>query len=300
MLPKFNFMLSRNSLRKLKPNFLVVVLFVGMLLIGNQAFALSFDAKNGKEGLPWLLVENSDLLFLGIVNLILLGLFLYLRGVFKNLINILKPKGVEVARTPKAFSKINTLLTDAVSVEDEGKITMDHDFDGIKELDNNLPPWWVAMFIATVIFAVVYLLHYHVFKTGDLQLTEYTKEMEKADADVKKYLSKMSMDIDENNATVLMDKSDLDAGKAIYDANCVMCHKSNGEGDIGPNLTDEFWIYTGDVKAIFKTIKAGTSNGMPEHASKLNPIQIQQVASYIWNLPYTPGKEPQGEKYVKE
>lgn len=293
-------MSTRNSLKKWKPSFIVVVLFVGMLLIGNQAYAISFDAKNGKEGLPWLLVENSDLIFLAIINLILLGLLFYLRSVFNNLMNIIRPKKEKDVKAPKAFSKINTLLTDVVAVEDEDSIMMDHEYDGIRELDNNLPPWWVAMFIATVIFAVVYLLHYHVFKTGDLQLAEYTKEMEKADAEVKEYRSKMSMNIDENNAVLLVDQSDLDAGKAIYDARCVMCHKAKGEGDIGPNLTDEFWIYTGDIKAIFKVIKTGTSNGMPEHASLLNPIQIQQVASFISNLPYTPGKEPQGDKYVKE
>lgn len=293
-------MSTRNNLKKWKPSFIVVVLFVGMLLIGNQAYAISFDAKNGKEGLPWLLVENSDLVFLAIINLILLGLLFYIRSVFNNLMNIIRPKKAKEAKTPKAFSKINTLLTDVVAVEDEESIMMEHEYDGIRELDNNLPPWWVAMFIATVIFSVVYLLHYHVFKTGDLQIAEYTKEMEKADAEVKEYRSKMSMDIDENNAVLLVDQSDLDAGKAIYDARCVMCHKAKGEGDIGPNLTDEFWIYSGDIKAIFKVIKTGTSNGMPEHASMLNPIQIQQVASFISNLPYTPGKEPQGDKYMKD
>ncbi|MCO5261092.1 MAG: c-type cytochrome [Crocinitomicaceae bacterium] len=299
----FNNTISRMkmaSINKIKKNlkFTPLALLIGAMMIDNQALALSFSESGNTENLPWLLVENSDILFLVIINIILLGVFLYLKGMFNNLLNIFASSSKEKeTKTTGTFSK---MLTDAVPVEDEDKIMMDHDFDGIRELDNNLPPWWVAMLIATMIFAVVYIFHYHVFGTGDLQLAEYNKEMEKADAEVKEYLTKNAMNVDETNATVMKDSKDLAVGKDLFDANCIMCHKEKGEGDIGPNLTDEFWIYTGDIKAIYKSIKIGTSNGMPEHASKLNPIQIQQVASYVYSLPYTPGKEPQGEKYVKE
>lgn len=282
--------------QKFKMKRLPLLVLFGSFFIGNEALALSFNQNN--EG-PWLLVENSDLVFLAIINLLLVGILIYFKSIFKNLLKkfVASKKDATGSKVSGSFSK---MFTDAVPVEEEEKIIMHHEFDGIRELDNNLPPWWVAMLIATIIFAVVYVLHYHVFRTGDLQMAEYNKEMVKADAEVKQYLSKMSMNVDETNATVMTDKKDIDAGKAIFDANCIMCHKDKGQGDIGPNLTDEYWLYTGDIKAIFKTIKIGTSNGMPEHASKLNPIQLQQVASYVYSLPYTAGKEPQGEKYVKE
>lgn len=282
--------------QKIKMNRLPLLVLFGSFFIGNEALALKFNQSN--EG-PWLIVENSDLVFMAIINLILVGVLIYFKSIFNNLLKKFAQSNTE-EKSAKATGTFSKILTDAVPIEEEDKITLDHEYDGIRELDNNLPPWWVALLVGTMIFAVVYVLHYHVFRTGDLQMAEYNKEMVKADAEVKEYLSKMSMNVDETNATVMTEQKDLDAGKAIYDANCVMCHKDKGQGDIGPNLTDEYWLYSGDIKAIFKTIKIGTSNGMPEHASKLNPIQLQQVASYVYSLPYTPGKEPQGEKYVKE
>ena len=169
---------------------------------------------------------------------------------------------------------------------------MDHEYDGIQELDNNLPPWWVWMFWATIIFSFFYMFHYHVFRTGDLQVAEYNKEIVKSKAEIDAYLSKMAMNVE--------DESSLASGKALYTANCVMCHNPNGEGNIGPNLTDDYWIHGNDVKDLFKIIKHGNSNGMPEHASKLNPIQIQELSSYVLSMADTKGKEPEGEKYEKE
>jgi cytochrome c oxidase cbb3-type subunit 3 len=107
------------------------------------------------------------------------------------------------------------------------------------------------------------------------------------------------MDIDETNATLMIDRADLRSGKALFINNCAVCHTENGSGAVGPNLTDNYWIYSNDIKEIFKVIKKGTSNGMPEHQSKFNPIEIQQVASYVLNLEEVTqeqgGKEPEGE-----
>jgi cytochrome c oxidase cbb3-type subunit 3 len=187
-----------------------------------------------------------------------------------------------------------------VAIEEEHTILMHHEYDGIRELDNNLPPWWVWGFYATIIFAVVYIVNFHLLQTSDLQIKAYDKEMAKAKVDIDAYLSKMAMNVDETTATQLTDATAISSGKAIFETNCVTCHKSKGEGDIGPNLTDEYWIYGPYIKVLFKTIKLGTANGMPEHASKLNPVQIQQVASFVLSLPYSAGKEPTGEKYAKK
>ena len=276
---------------------LSLLLIVGAIMLSNSSFALTFSAPGeSTEPTPWLKVENSDIYFLVVINIILLGIIVYLKSMFNKLVALVKTekqKEKEVVAAP--LKKINQVLTDVVPIEEEHKILLDHEYDGIRELDNNLPPWWVWGFFATIVFAIIYLFNYHIFETGDLQYKAYEKEMKKADAEVKAYLSKMAMNVDETNVTLLTEGGEIAKGKALFDANCVACHNSKGEGNIGPNLTDKNWIYGFDIKEVFKTIKLGTANGMPEHNSKFNPIQLQQVASYVLNLPETKGKAPQGD-----
>ncbi len=273
---------------------LAVLVTLGLLFAPQEVLALQFTAPGeSKEPTLWLLVENSDIYFLLAINVILLVVILYLRGMFRNFLYMVKPRPVKRERE-KITRKINRVLTDTVPIEEESKIMLHHEYDGIRELDNNLPPWWVWGFVATIVFAIVYLFNYHVFKTSDLQLTEYEKDMKKSEREVKAYLAKMAMNVDETTATQLSEPSDIAAGKSVFQANCVTCHNPNGEGNIGPNLTDNQWIYGFDIKDLFRTIKNGTPNGMPEHNSKLNPVQIQQVGSYILQLPETKGKEAEG------
>lgn len=273
----------------------------GTMFFSNNSYALTFmNAGEAEKGMPWLKVENIDLYFMILINLILLFILLYMRRMFKEFMAMARPEKVAEKPTAEAIKKLNVMLTDAVAIEEEHTILMQHEYDGIRELDNNLPPWWVWGFFATIIFAVVYLFNYHIFQTSDLQIKAYDKEMAQAKKDIDAYLSKMAMNVDENTATLLTDAGALSSGKALYDANCVACHNPKAEGNIGPNLTDDHWIYGPDVKDLFKTIKYGTPNGMPEHASKLNPVQLQQVASYILSLPYTKGKEAEGKQYPKK
>ncbi len=295
LMPQKDFSKKDNS--NIKP---LIILAIITVFTANNSFALDFNPEYGKDGLPWLRVENADLILLLGLNTLLLLAFFYLRRMFSDLLKEVGVAQEKKKEKTKSISKFNAIMTDAVPVEKEASIIMEDEYDGIRELDNNLPPWWVAMLFATMIFAVVYIFHYHIFRTGDLQIAEYTKSVEKSDADIKEYRSKMSMNVDETNATVMTSDNDLSTGKTLFQNNCVVCHGEKGEGDIGPNLTDDYWIYTGDIKAIFKTIKLGTANGMPEHASKLNPIQTQQISSYIWHLPFAKGKDPQGDKYEKE
>lgn len=278
-----------------------VVALIGsffLLSTGNTAHALTFNGPGeAAEGQPWLLIENSDLYALVAVNLILIGVLLYLRRMFKEFLSMVRAEKVKAVEEVDAIKKLNKILTDVVPIEEEHTILMHHEYDGIRELDNNLPPWWVWGFYATIIFAVVYMFNYHILGTSDLQIAEYNKEMAQAKKDVDAYLSKMAMNVDENNAELMTEEKDFSAGKALYEANCVACHNPKGEGNIGPNLTDDHWVYGPDIKDVFKTIKYGTPNGMPEHASKLNPIQLQQVSSFVLTLPFTAGKEPEGKEY---
>ena len=273
---------------------IVVILTFGFIATQNTSLALEFSSPGEKTDTNlWLLVESSDIYFLIVINVILLFILVYLRSMFKNFLSMVKTEK-EIAKEIPVTKKINAILTDAVPIEEESRIMLHHEYDGIRELDNNLPPWWVWMFVATIIFAVVYLFNYHVLGTSDLQIKAYEKEMKKSEREVQAYLSKMAMNVDETNATVLTEASDISAGKSIFQTNCVTCHNPNGEGNIGPNLTDKAWIYSFDIKDVFKTVKLGTANGMPEHNSKLNPIQIQQVSSFVLQLKEVKGKEAQG------
>ena len=278
-----------------------IIVLVGSFLFmasNNTASALTFNGPGeATEGMPWLMVENSDLYAMVVINIVLISVLLYLRRMFKEFLSMVKKaKEVEVAQED-AIKKLNKILTDVVPIEEEHTILMHHEYDGIRELDNNLPPWWVWGFYATIIFAVIYLFNYHILGTSDLQIEAYNKEVAQAKKDVDAYLSKMAMNVDETNATLLTEGKDISAGKALYETNCVACHNPKGEGNIGPNLTDNHWIYGPDVKDLFKTIKYGTPNGMPEHASKMNPVQLQQVASFVLSLPFSEGKEAEGKEY---
>lgn len=274
---------------------LLVLIGTFGLLAGNKVNALTFVSYAEDSQAPWLLVEDYDLYVLLGVNIILLYLVFYIRRVFMEIAHTVRPHSAGI-RIPLIKWKLKRTLTDAVPIEEEADILMSHEYDGIRELDNNLPPWWVYGFYATILFAVIYLFNFHIIKTGDLQAAEYEKSMTEANAEVQEYLEKMAMNVDENNVTLLTEDKDLNTGKVIFDANCVICHNPKGEGNqIGPNLTDANWIYGYDIKDVFTSIKYGRPAGMPEHNSKLNPVQLQQVGSYILSLPPAAGREPQGE-----
>jgi cytochrome c oxidase cbb3-type subunit 3 len=278
---------------------LVLLGFLGLMAINNTSLALTFSYPGeGEKDATWILVEDIDLYFMLFINIILLFVLLYLRRMFKDFMLMVRPEAVKLKKE-KSIKKINVILTDAVAIEEEHTILMQHEYDGIRELDNNLPPWWVWGFYATIIFAVIYIFDYHILRTSDLQIQAYDKEMAQSKLDVDAYLSKMAMNVDETNATLLTAAGDLSSGKALFDVNCVVCHNPKGEGNIGPNLTDDAWIYGPDVKDLFNTLKYGTPNGMPEHASKLNPVQIQQVASFVLSLPLTAGKIAEGKVFKK-
>lgn len=180
-------------------------------------------------------------------------------------------------------------------LEENKHLISDHDYDGIRELNNPMPKWWRYLFYATIIFSAVYMFRYHVFG-DDLQIAEYEKEMAKA-AKLKK-----PSKIDENALVAFTDTDNLAAGKAIYDKNCIACHGAVGEGNpIGPNLTDEYWLNGGSINDVYKIIKEGKPmKGMLAWQNQLSPEQILQVTSYTLSLVGTNppnAKEAQGELY---
>lgn len=201
---------------------------------------------------------------------------------------------------PSIMEKLNA----SVPLEKEADVLLDHNYDGIQELDNNLPPWWKYGFYLTIVFAVIYLVNYHVLKTGDLQGAEYTKEVAQAAIDIAEFQKKSALSVDENTVKLLTDNESIAKGKEIYIANCVACHGKFGEGQVGPNFTDDYWIHGGKINDLFKTIKYGfPEKGMKSWKEDLSPSQISFVASYIKTLRGTnpPNqKEKQGELYIEE
>ncbi len=194
-------------------------------------------------------------------------------------------------------------LTDATPVEREAEIMLDHDYDGIHELDNNLPPWWVWGFYATIAYAIVYMA---IFINGDALNTssEYENEMAVAKEKVEAYLATAANAVDESNVVAFTDGAALDAGAKIFATNCAACHLADGGGSVGPNLTDEYWVHGGGIVNVFTTIKYGVpEKGMISWKEQLSPVQMQQVASYVLSLqgttPATP-KAPEGEIWVEE
>lgn len=245
----------------------------------------------------------SALNFWGMICLILIELlvvFQLLSRINKFLAPPVDPKAQEPNAIGKFFDTINGLKP----IEQEPQMIMqNHSYDGIQELDNGMPPWLKYMFIVTIVFAFIYLLNYHIFRTGMLQTAEYNNDIKQANIELAEFRKKAGNSVDETTVKLLTDVADLNAGKEIYKTNCVACHGANGEGLVGPNLTDDHWKHGGSIQSIFKTIKYGVvEKGMKSWQADLSPIQMQEVASYIKSLkgtnPSNP-KAPEGDLYLE-
>lgn len=203
---------------------------------------------------------------------------------------VLVAKGEVVPAKPSFWEKFNN----SVAVEKEAAIMTDHDYDGIQELDNSLPPWWKYGFYFTIVWAVVYLAYFHVTNNGPSSAQEYKNELAQAEIEMAAYRAKAANLIDETNVVLLTEAADIEKGKATFTAQCVACHGAFGEGKVGPNLTDQYWKHGGDIKDLFKTIKMGVpGTGMKSWKTDLNPTAMAQVASYILTLQ---GTNPAGAK----
>ncbi|MFN7329685.1 MAG: cbb3-type cytochrome c oxidase N-terminal domain-containing protein, partial [Bacteroidota bacterium] len=166
--------------------------------------------------------------------------------------------GIKYVPEPSMWEKLWQQSNDFVPVEKEESITFAHSYDGIKELDNHLPPWWTGLFVVTIIFGVGYLLFYHVFDTLPSQKAEYDNEVAIAQEQLKKLQAANPVAaIDENNVEATTDALALAEGKQIFLNTCASCHRKDGGGDIGPNLTDDYWKHGGGIKDIFKTVRHG-------------------------------------------
>ena len=245
----------------------------------------------------------ASVIFLELLVIFLLVLFI--RNIFRAIHPIEKIIIAGKVQTDSWLVKTwhqldKQFFTKAVPLEKEADMLLDHDYDGIKELDNALPPWWKYGFYITIVVAVFYILKFEVWHTGMNPTEEYNTEMTIAKTETDAYLASAKENVDENSVTDL-DAAGNAAGKAIFAKTCVPCHLADGQGLVGPNLTDEYWIHGGSIKDIFKTIKYGfPDKGMQSWQTTYSPVEMQQLSSYIRSLrgtnPPNP-KAPQGDLY---
>jgi cytochrome c oxidase cbb3-type subunit 3 len=292
------------------------VMMIGFVLMGSlfanaakaQTMVTDTTAKapvaNNYGGLSYnTFLTLSTVLVLELLLIFLIVLFI--RGLWKVIhpvpVILHEAKPVTSSWIVRTWNKLDKqFLTKAAPLEKEADILLDHDYDGIKELDNALPPWWKYGFYITIFIAVLYLLKYEIWHNGPNPTEEYNTEMSSAKDQVDAYLASMKNKVDEKSVTML-DAAGIAAGGVSFAKTCVPCHGTKGEGGVGPNLTDEYWLHGGAVSDIFKTIKYGyPDKGMQTWLTNFSPIQIQELASYIRTLKGTNppnGKAPQGDLY---
>ena len=296
--------------------YLFTFLLLGLVVNAwSQTADPAATATNSAEQFPRIMayvlaIAGAALFIIAMIYVVKVNQFLY-----KRVLDLEASKsGMHLSDTsaapaaPEADSFWTTLRKkyweDAVPIDREEEILSHHDFDGIRELDNRLPPWWVNMFILTVIWAVGYMYYYHWGGDGPSSSEEYKTEMEQAKKQRAVALAGMANAVDESNVTVVTDPAALGEGELIFKSTCAACHGQKGEGLVGPNLTDEYWIHGGGIKNVFKTITYGVPDkGMISWKSQLAPSDIRKVGSYILTLkgtnPPNP-KAPQGTIWTEE
>lgn len=213
--------------------------------------------------------------------------------------------GIVYVPKPSWFSRFSQTMNASVPLELEKNIELDHNYDGIKELDNHLPPWWKWLFYGTIGWGAVYLFLFHISNSLPLSLDEYQTEVAMAEEQARKIkASQPQAEVDENALTFTLDSVSVIAkGKSVFmDNNCGSCHRTDGGGNgIGPNLTDQYWLHGGHIKNVFGTIKNGVvEKGMPAWGKSLSPQQVRDVTFFVLSLQGTNpanGKAPQGELY---
>lgn len=286
------------------------ILFTLLAVILAPVAAFSQEAESGET-------ISQDFVLLSIVTVLSLTIIVLIAVIYvlSSLRNSIKEQevakkieaGIEVVETPGWWTIFMGKMTDDVPIEEEESILLDHNYDGIQELDNHLPPWWKYLFYLTIVFGVVYLLDYHVFQISPLSDEEYQIEVAEAEAAAEARQAALATTegaFDESNIEFSDDPTHLSSGQQIFVRQCASCHQEDGGGGIGPNLTDEFWLHGGSMTDIYNTVKVGVpEKGMISWEPLLSPAQIRDVSSYIMTLvgttPANP-KAPQGERYVPE
>jgi len=286
-----------------------VVATLALILLSVHAFAQSAtptpaaaDDYNGVTPTAYYLL--CSVVF---IELLLIAVLLYMLRVFSGIQK--KKKAIVAGKFVEAAAPAGTQLSwwdkfNALKpLQEEVSLDMGHNYDGIRELDNRLPPWWLWGFIASIFFAFIYMYMHFVSHSAMSPIEEYEASVKQAAIEKEAYLKKSANNIDETTVKLLTDDGDIAAGKAIFQTSCFPCHGKNGEGIVGPNLTDDYWLHGGSIQDVFKTIKYGwVDKGMKSWKDDFSPVQIAQIASYVKSLHGTKppnAKAPQGTLYTE-
>ena len=290
--------LVNNKIAKKFKNTLPIFLFLSFFGIGNSN-AQTVTATAAVTQLTGALDPNTIMIFLLVIG-IELFVILYLYAILQKMLIALGYKTKEESKW--TYAAIMKRMTKSIPLDREAEVATDHNYDGIVELDNSLPPWWVYLFYGTIAFAMVYLVYFNYFD-GPSQKMEYDTEVAQALMKKNEFLKKAAASVDETSVVVLSDDASVAKGKGSFVTKCAACHGQNGEGLVGPNLTDEYWIHGGGIKDIFKTIKYGwPEKGMISWESQIQPLEMQQIASFIYSLKGSKpanAKAPQGTIYIE-
>lgn len=286
-----------------------LLLLLAFSAIGSFSFAQDAATATATQAAATNFGGLSEFSFYSIIAVIALEVIV-ITGMLISLKSLIaKEKAAAVVETAGAavsresvWKKIWVKLNNFRPVHEE--VELDHNYDGIRELDNRLPPWWLYGFYACIVFAAIYLYRNHVSHAAPSSEQEYLASVAKAEEQKAEYLKKAANKVDENTVTLLTDAASIDAGKKIFSTTCAPCHGPQGQGVVGPNLTDDYWLHGGGIKDVFKTIKYGVpEKGMKAWESDFSPVQLADIASYIKSLhgtnPPNP-KEPQGEIYKED
>ena len=270
---------------------LTTILVIGLSLYTQVSFAQTEPAATEpvKAAVNYGGLSQSAfevlLTVIGVEIIVILFLAFSIRRMYTELLPQKVKAAGQKSRLAAWWSRMDKrIFTKAVAVEKEADVLLDHDYDGIQELDNALPPWWKYGFYITIVVGFVYLLNFHVFGIGKNPTEEYNAEMENARVQKERYEANNKDRIDENNVP-MADATGIKEGERLYEANCIACHLKGGAGSVGPNLTDDNWLHKGSLNYIYTTIKVGyPDKGMQSWSSQFNPKQISYLTSYIKSL----------------
>ena len=264
------------------------------LLLAGILSANSVFAQEAKEAATTVapnvisgLSNTSFYLLISVIALQILIIFslLYTLRVLVGMESKKKKKKEAVPGKPVLhwFERLNDTRTlDEASEQDED---MGHDYDGIRELNNPTPPWWRWSFYFSVVFAVVYMWRFQISHSAPSQLEELAIAEAAAAEAKEEYLKNAANNIDENNVALLTGADDIATGQKLFSSNCAPCHGAQGQGIVGPNLTDDYWLHGGKLKTVFSTIKYGVpEKGMKSWKDDFSPKQLAQLASYIKSI----------------
>ena len=274
-------------------------------LFSLHGFAQGADAKSSIND-PLLPVYIIATVIVVIIILLIFVAFSLLKTINTITTQAAKEKaaklGIAFVPAPNWWDRFTQRANASVPVEQEKTIELDHSYDGIKELDNHLPPWWKWLFYGTIGWAVVYIIVFHFSNSLPLSEEEYQNEVALAEEKARQLrASQPQIAIDENALTFTQDVAIIEKGKSVFaEYNCGSCHRNDGGGNtIGPNLTDEYWLHGGDIKNVFTTIKNGVvEKGMPAWGKSMKPDAVRDVTFFVMSLQGTNpqnAKAPQGE-----